>query len=118
MYIYYNLYFPPQDVLNGITRCDCAEIRVNLIRMLGNLALILISKSSENSGETEVVIADFLLDRLFKESECWTLAELLDTLMDVFAEDETDSLALRINLVEKLTEITPVIKNKVVNIYI
>lgn len=102
-----------QDICNGISECEHSEIRINLTRMFGTLALILNSKSPVDPSDVEVHIAAFLIDRLSKETEVWPLAELLDTIMDLFAEDETDRLAQKINLVEKLNEITPVVKMKV-----
>ena len=81
--------------------------------MFGTLALILNSKSPVDPSDVEVHIAAFLIDRLSKETEVWPLAELLDTIMDLFAEDETDRLAQKINLIEKLNEITPLVKMKV-----
>lgn len=83
--------------------------------MFGTLALILNSKSPIDPSDVEVHIAAFLIDRLSKETEIWPLAELLDTIMDLFAEDETDRLAQKTNLIDKLNEIAPTVKTKVSN---
>lgn len=41
------------------------------------------------------------------------MCEALDAVMDMFAEDETDSLARDIQLVQKLEPLVPVLSNKV-----
>jgi len=43
----------------------------------------------------------------------WVIAESIDALMDIYAEDETDHLAADIKLVPKLLSIMPHFKNKV-----
>ena len=53
------------------------------------------------------------MDTCTKENEVWVIAESLDAIMDIFAEDETDILAEDINLVEKLQTVVPILKNKV-----
>ena len=55
----------------------------------------------------------FLLDICTKENEAWVIAESLDAIIDIFAEDETDALAGDINLIEKLQTVAPILKNKV-----
>lgn len=41
------------------------------------------------------------------------MAESLDTIMDIYAEDDSDQLASEIKLVEKLHVLAPLFKNKV-----
>lgn len=41
------------------------------------------------------------------------MAESLDALMDIFAEDETDHLAIEIELVQRLSSLLPHFKSKV-----
>jgi hypothetical protein len=41
------------------------------------------------------------------------VAEAVDTVIDVFGEDETDNAAAHINLVEKLQALLPSLKHKV-----
>lgn len=60
-------------------------------------------------------ISKFLLDTSGKETEVWVMCEALDAVMDIFAEDETDSLARDIQLVQKLEPLVPVLSNKVDN---
>ena len=58
-------------------------------------------------------IATSLLEICTKEMEVWVLAEALDSIMDIFAEDETDIMAAEIKLVEKLQSLVPVLISKV-----
>jgi hypothetical protein len=58
-------------------------------------------------------IGKFLLDVCNRESELWVAIEAVDTIMDVFGEDETDNAAAHINLVEKLQTLLPSLKHKV-----
>lgn len=58
-----------------------------------------------------------LLDICTRESEVWVMAEALDAIMDIFAEDETDCIAEEIKLVDKLQTLVPVLINKVINFF-
>lgn len=58
----------------------------------------------------------FLLDACTKENEVWVIAEALDAIMDIFAEDETNELAAEIELVDKLRVLMPILNNKVINL--
>lgn len=49
------------------------------------------------------------------ESQVWIMAESLDTIMDIYAEDDSDQLASEVNLLKKLHALVPVFKNKVLN---
>ncbi|KAG7210771.1 hypothetical protein KM043_012265 [Ampulex compressa] len=102
-----------QPILNGERQCPNANVRANLIRILGNLALILIGNNELESEELTRHISSFLLDTCTMESEVWVTAEALDAIMDMYAEDETDKLAHEIQLVEKLKNLVPIFKHKV-----
>lgn len=101
-------------MLTGIRNCDVAEIRSNLIRMIGTLALLFVTPSILNTATVHIVrqITEFLLEQAHKEQSVWLLAEIIDTLVDLYSEDETDSLAAQVKLIEKLTAIAPILKNK------
>jgi len=58
-------------------------------------------------------IGRFLLEVCSKESELWVVAEAIDTIMDIFGEDETDNVAADIKLVDKLQALLPSLKQKV-----
>ncbi|XP_026732273.1 HEAT repeat-containing protein 3 [Trichoplusia ni] len=100
-------------MLNGIKVCQVPEIRANLIRMIGILALLLVNNLNDVTSNVIVVITEFILEQAHKENEVWVLAEAVDTLVDLYSEDETDILAAKVNLVEKLTSLAPIFKNKI-----
>lgn len=58
-------------------------------------------------------IGRFLLEVCSRESELWVVAEAIDTIMDIFGEDETDNVAADIKLVDKLQALLPSLKQKV-----
>lgn len=54
-----------------------------------------------------------LLDICITELSIWVIAESLDAIMDIYAEDNSDQLASEIKLVEKLHTLVPLFKSKV-----
>lgn len=52
------------------------------------------------------------------ETQAWIIAESIDALMDIYAEDETDCLAAEIELVPKLLSIIPHFKSKVIYCFV
>jgi hypothetical protein len=58
-------------------------------------------------------VGQFLLDVCSRELELWVVAEAIDTIMDIFGEDETDNVAADIKLVDKLQALLPSLKQKV-----
>lgn len=57
--------------------------------------------------------ANFLLDFAEKNQALWLTAEAVDCLLDLFADDSTDEIAVEINLVARLQSLAPQIKAKV-----
>ncbi|XP_030040343.2 HEAT repeat-containing protein 3 [Manduca sexta] len=99
-------------MLTGIRECQVAEIRANLIRMIGILALLLVNKINDITSNVICTVTEFILEQAHKENEVWVLAEAIDTIVDLYSEDETDALAAKVNLVDKLMVLTPILKNK------
>lgn len=99
-------------MITGIKECQVPEIRSNLIRMIGILALLLVNSLNEITSNVICVITEFILEQAMKENDVWVLAEAVDTLIDLYSEDETDAVAAKVKLVEKLGAIVPVLKNK------
>lgn len=54
-----------------------------------------------------------MLDACILESKVWVMAEFLDTIIDIYAEDNSDQLANEIKLLEKLQTLIPCFRNKV-----
>lgn len=100
-------------MLTGIKDCQVPEIRANLIRMIGILALLLVNKLNDVTLNVIATITEFILEQAHKENEVWVLAESIDTLVDLYSEDETDILAAKVKLVDKLAALAPILKNKV-----
>ncbi|XP_078036020.1 HEAT repeat-containing protein 3 [Augochlora pura] len=101
-----------QPMLNGERQCQNANVRANLIRILGNFALILISNDAPESRELVKQVTAFLLDACTTESKIWVIAESLDAIMDIYAEDDSDLLANEVDLVGRLHALIPLFKNK------
>ncbi|CAD1473283.1 unnamed protein product [Heterotrigona itama] len=101
-----------QPILNGERQCSNTNIRVNLIRTLGTLALILMNNDIPEIHELIKYVSTFLLDIYITEPSVWVIAESLDAIMDIYAEDNSDQLASEIKLVEKLHTLVPLFKNK------
>ncbi|XP_026319667.1 HEAT repeat-containing protein 3 isoform X2 [Hyposmocoma kahamanoa] len=99
-------------MLTGIRECEVPEIRSNLIRMIGILALLLVNNLNEATSNVICAITEFILEQAHKENEVWVLAEAVDTLVDLYSEDETDALAAKVKLVDKLAVFVPILKNK------
>ncbi|XP_026758786.1 HEAT repeat-containing protein 3 [Galleria mellonella] len=99
-------------MLIGIRECQMPEIRSNLLRMIGMLALLFVNNLNETTTDVICKITEFILEQAHKENEVWVLAEALDTLIDLYSEDETDEIAAKVKLVDKLTVLAPIIKNK------
>nr|CAD7421299.1 unnamed protein product [Timema poppensis] len=97
-------------------RCSDANVRANLIRSVGSLGLILVNSTDMTTTAHAMIksIGRFLLEVCSRESELWLVAESLDTLMDVFGEDETGQAAADIALVDKLRALVPSFKYKVI----
>lgn len=100
-------------MLTGIKECQVPEIRANLIRMIGILALLLVNNLNDITSNVICTITEFILEQAHKENEVWVLAEAIDTIVDLYSEDETDVLAAKVKLVDKLAVLAPILKNKV-----
>ncbi|KAL4712761.1 hypothetical protein ACJJTC_008058 [Scirpophaga incertulas] len=99
-------------MLSGIRECETSEIRSNLIRMVGNLALLLMNNLNDTTSVVICAITEFILEQALKESEVWVLAEAVDTIVDLYSEDETDPLAAKVKLIDKLNILAPILKSK------
>ncbi|KAG5325638.1 HEAT3 protein, partial [Pseudoatta argentina] len=104
-----------QLMLNDLQQCVNINVCINMIRMLCNLVQIMSSKNnSKDSKNYEAIklVSTFLLDISKTETRVWVIAESIDALMDIYAEDETDHLAADIKLVPRLLSIMPHFKSK------
>ncbi|XP_032670486.1 HEAT repeat-containing protein 3 [Odontomachus brunneus] len=95
------------------TRNADENIRVNMMRILGILALNLTRTENLEAYEIAKQITEIILDSCMGETRVWVLAETMDVTMDLFAEDETDKLAYEVQLIQRLRPLVPVFKDKV-----
>ena len=68
--------------------------------------------SSPTSQETALCIGQFLLESCARDTSLRVAAEALDKIFDMFAEDDTDNLALQLGLVQKMKAVLPGFKVK------
>uniref|UniRef100_A0A1B6L0C3 SYO1-like TPR repeats domain-containing protein n=1 Tax=Graphocephala atropunctata TaxID=36148 RepID=A0A1B6L0C3_9HEMI len=84
------------------------QVQVNVVRIIGTLGVMLVT----NACIVETV-GIYLLQAVERQPvDLWLVAEALDSLMDVFAEDCTDQMAAEVNLVPRLQALTPRLKSK------
>lgn len=92
-------------MLDGVQECDEAEIRANWLRMLGTMGCLL--------GETLVKqIVAFVLDACANEADAWTISEAMDSLMDMFSDNDWHQVSLDLNLPQRTKEVERSLKNK------
>lgn len=90
-----------------------ASIRANVVKTAGMMGMITLPHTTENSYKVVKKVGKFLLDTCGHENELWVLAEALDSIMDLFGEDETDQVASELGLVDKLQALLPSFRRKV-----
>ncbi|GAB0096625.1 uncharacterized protein DMENIID0001_121550 [Sergentomyia squamirostris] len=94
-----------QLMLNGVDNCSEAEIRANWLRMLGILGCLL----PENLVKIIIV---FILETSAKENDAWAISEAMDSLMDMFSDNDWLQIVLEVNLVQKSRELERSLKAK------
>lgn len=98
-------------LLSAGSRCGGAGARRNLSRLVGLLGCLLLGGSSASSLIQEPVkgimteATDFLLLLAGTDQSLLVSAEALDVVMDLYAEDNTDRLALETRLLDRLPQI-------------
>ncbi|KAI4490213.1 hypothetical protein M0802_010847 [Mischocyttarus mexicanus] len=102
-----------KPILQWNKPCLNENFGVNVIRILGNLTLIIAQTDNQHKHDLMKHISVFLLVTCKNESSAWVNAECLDALMDIFSNDETDQLAAEIRLTVQLSELVSVFKEKV-----
>uniref|UniRef100_A0A1B0DQT9 SYO1-like TPR repeats domain-containing protein n=1 Tax=Phlebotomus papatasi TaxID=29031 RepID=A0A1B0DQT9_PHLPP len=94
-----------QMMLNGVESCSEAEIRANWLRMLGILGCLL----PENLVK---IIITFILETSMKESDAWAISEAMDSLMDMFSDNDWIQIVYDVNLVQKSRDLERILKAK------
>ncbi|XP_058058726.1 HEAT repeat-containing protein 3 [Anopheles bellator] len=94
-----------QLMLNGVVGCEDPEIRANWLRMLGILGCLLPEKLVKT-------IIDFVLNTCATEDDVWVLAEALDSLMDVFADNDWYAIVHDLGMVAKCKQLDRAMRDK------
>uniref|UniRef100_A0A2M3Z5D3 SYO1-like TPR repeats domain-containing protein n=1 Tax=Anopheles braziliensis TaxID=58242 RepID=A0A2M3Z5D3_9DIPT len=94
-----------QLMLNGVVECKDAEIRANWLRMLGILGCLLPEPLVKP-------IIDFVLNTCANEQDVWVLAEALDALMDIFADNDWYAIVHELGMVAKCKRLDCVMREK------
>ncbi|CAL1283744.1 unnamed protein product [Larinioides sclopetarius] len=102
-----------QLLMNISNQSQDSRIKVHITQILGTIGSMLGNIESPATASLIRVIGSFLLDICTKSTDMWIIAETLDKIFDVFAEDHVDFIAKDIGLIEKLTHLVPVLKAKI-----
>jgi len=94
-------------------RCHDPNIHVNIISIMGTLGAVLWASNNPSGKDLVKGIGQFLLEVVTNASQVWVIAEALDAIFDVFAEDELEGVALDIGLLNKLKGLLPGLKQKI-----
>ncbi|CAH0394634.1 unnamed protein product [Bemisia tabaci] len=97
-------------LFSATKKCPYDSIRAILIRNIGTFGTFFINSEQESVLDA---VGTFLLEMCNSSKEVWIIAEAVDALMDLYAEDETDASAARINLVQRLQIGAPVLKTMI-----
>lgn len=121
-----------QLILTGAQNCCDPEIRANWMRMLGILGSLLpeplVKKITQFLVATCISVYFFkiklyfsnILIKIFsfQEEDVWSLSEGLDSLMDVFSDNDWPQIIYELNLMQSTRELDKIFKNKVSNLLI
>ncbi|KAG8224668.1 hypothetical protein J437_LFUL005110, partial [Ladona fulva] len=97
-----------QMLFDAEKQCSDPSTRANLIRTVGCMGETLSHSTQGETNNLLGMIGNYLLKISTQgNEELWIIAEALDALMDVFAEDSTDAAAVNIGVVDTLRSILP-----------
>eukprot|EP00096_Caligus_rogercresseyi_P000857 TRINITY_DN11418_c0_g1_i1.p1 TRINITY_DN11418_c0_g1~~TRINITY_DN11418_c0_g1_i1.p1 ORF type:complete len:306 (+),score=78.23 TRINITY_DN11418_c0_g1_i1:87-920(+) len=91
-----NLSFQDLNMMLELCKVSKAEIRLHLVHILGSIGALGLS------GEVSKGLTNFLLETASRDSDVGVVAEALDKIFDMYAEDDTDELAVEVGLVPRL----------------
>lgn len=90
------------------------SVRTNIVHIAGSLGQLLSLRlqTIPDASPSLILVAKFLLEAASRDVELRVVAEALDKIFDLFAEDYTDKLGDEVNLVVKLKQMMPGFKVK------
>jgi len=84
-----------QRMVNFASASPHSNVRINMVQVIGSIGV-------GAAGVGAVAVTDFLLEAASKDTDLRVVAESLDKIFDMFAEDDTDQLAVETRLVPRL----------------
>lgn len=99
-----------QQMLGTGASSESPVVRMNIVQIVGCIGTLLTSGSSK-SPMTKLVI-EFQLMAATKDTDLRVVAEAIDKIIDMFAEDDTDCLCVEVNLLARLKQMLPGLKAK------
>jgi len=106
----------PEDLDNlvAVYANSQASIRTNIVNIVGDLAG-LAAKTLTNSRSVEIlsILGSWLVDNAAKDENLRVVAEALDKLFDIFAEDDSDEIFASLKLLQKLRSILSPLKSRI-----
>merc|ERR1719233_141229 len=109
-----NLFNLTPENLVAVYTNSLASIRTNIVNIVGDLAG-LAAKTLTHSRNVEIlsVLGAWLVDNAAKDENLRVVAEALDKLFDIFAEDDSDEIFASLKLLQKLRSILSPLKSRI-----
>ncbi|TRY63110.1 hypothetical protein TCAL_03911 [Tigriopus californicus] len=98
-------------ILEAGAQCPYPKIRLNLLQIIGSLGTLATQLGHPDCSASEMA-ASYLMVAATRESDLRLKAEALDKMFDMFSEDETDGLFLKLGLLPKLRDLEKNIKHE------
>jgi len=91
-----------------------SSIRTNIVNILGDLSgLAANTLTNSSSVQTLSVLGAWMVDTAAKDENLRVVAEALDKLFDIFAEDDSDEIFASLKLLQKLRSILSPLKSRI-----
>jgi len=105
------------------SKVDIAKIHTNIIKITGGMGILIAKDAKEGLTKTAIEdlleqVGSFLLSRISNYGDSqhlWRVSESLDTIFDVFAEDDYNHVLEKLGMIEKLKVFLPQFKKNIRN---
>jgi len=110
----FNLTPEDLDQLVAVYSSPQASIRINIVNIVGDLAG-LAAKNLANQTSVQIlsILGAWLVENAAKDENLRVVAEALDKLFDIFAEDDSDEIFAKLQLLQKLRGIMSPLKSRI-----
>lgn len=98
-------------ILEAGARCPYPKIRLNLLQIIGSLGTLATQLGQPDCSASEMS-ASYLMESAMRESDLRLKAEALDKIFDMFSEDDTDGLFLKLGMLPKLSDLEKSVKHE------